>query len=282
VSGNDAALIRKNPDFTYQHALNTGTPYSLFLNVTYGPTQDAKVRRALLEGLDVTGIIQSIYRGERTRAWGITSPIDPLYDRSLERTYGNNPKLANALLDEAGWSARDPSGYRTQGGARLTVTVVQAQATVRDQRDVLLQALQAQVRQRLGVDLKIQYVDDGTYTDSRKSGKYGTIANSNTPPDGIDIEGHYLPVDQGGALNYSRASSPELTSWLLDGARTQDIAARKKAYGELQRFAVIQQAYAVPLYEPEDQIAAAKTVQGIRFRSFAQMPENPYDIWLKK
>jgi peptide/nickel transport system substrate-binding protein len=282
VSGNDAALIRKNTDLTYQHALNTGTPYSLFLNVTYGPTQDLKVRRALLEGLDVTGIIQSIYRGERTRAWGITSPLDPLYDNSIERTYGNNPKLANGLLDEAGWSTRDPAGYRTKQGERLTITVIQAQATVRDQRDVLLQALQAQARQRLGVDLKIQYVDDGTYIDSRKSGKYGAIANSNTPPDGIDIEGHYLPVDHGGALNYSRAGAPELTNWLQAAARTQDVAERKKLYGELQHFAIIEQAYAVPLYEPEDQIAAAKAVQGIRFRSFAQMPENPYDIWLKK
>ncbi|WP_144113982.1 ABC transporter substrate-binding protein [Paraburkholderia sp. BCC1886] len=282
VSGNDAALIRHNPDLTYQHALNTGTPYSLFLNVTYGPTQELKVRRALLEGLDMTGIVQSIYRGERTRAWGITSPIDPLYDNSLERKYGNDPKLANSLLDEAGWSARDSGGYRTKQGERLTITVIQAQATVRDQRDVLLQALQAQARQRLGVDLKIQYVDDGTYTDSRKSGKYGAIANSNTPPDAIDIEGHYLPVDQGGALNYSRASAPELTRWLQSAAQTQNIAERKKLYSELQHFVIVEQAYAVPLYEPEDQIAAAKAVQGIRFRPFAQMPENPYDIWLKK
>lgn len=282
VSGNDAALIRKNPDFTYQHALNTGTPYSLFLNVGYGPTQDVKVRRALLEGLDTTGIVQSIYRGERTRAWGITSPIDPLYDARIEKTYGNNPKLANQLLDEAGWSARDSGGYRTKNGERLTIAVIQAQATVRDQRDVLLQALQAQARQRLSVDLKIQYVDDGTYVEARKTGKFGSIANSNTPPDGIDIEGHYLPVDRGGALNYSRAAAPELTRWLQAAARTQNVAERKTLYGELQRFAINEQAYAVPLYEPEDQIAAAKAVQGLRFRPFAQMPENPYDVWVKK
>ncbi|MBN3725589.1 ABC transporter substrate-binding protein [Burkholderia sp. Ac-20379] len=282
ISGNDAGLIRSNPDLTYQHALNTGTPYSLFLNVSYGPTQDVKVRRALLEGLDVSGIVQSIYRGERTRTWGITSPIDPLYDRSIEKTYGNDPVLANRLLDEAGWSARDAGGYRTKGGERLTIAVIQAQATVRDQRDVLLQALQAQARQRLGVDLKIQYVDDGTYTDARKSGKFGSIANSNTPPDGIDIEGHYLPVDRGGALNYSRAAAPELTRWLQAAAATQNLAERKKLYGELQHFAIKEQAYAVPLYEPEDQIAAAKAVQGLRFRPYAQMPENPYDVWIKK
>ncbi|AXE92693.1 ABC transporter substrate-binding protein [Paraburkholderia terricola] len=282
VSGNDAGLIRKNPDFSYRQALNTGTPYSLFLNVTYGPTQDPKVRRALLEGLDVGGIIQSIYRGQRTRAWGIVSPIDPLYDRRIEQAYGNNPTLANSLLDGAGWSTRDSAGFRTRHAQRLTIDVIQAQATVRDQRDVLLQALQAQARQRLGVDLKINYVDDGTYTDVRKSGKFGAIANSNTPPDGIDIEGHYLPVDRGGALNYSRSPAPELSRWLQAAAGTQNTAERKKAYGELQQFAIKEQALAVPLYEPEDQIAAATYVQGIRFRPFAQMPENPYDIWLTR
>ncbi|KVM58848.1 MULTISPECIES: ABC transporter substrate-binding protein [Burkholderia] len=282
VSGNDAALIRGNPDFSYRQALNTGTPYSLFLNVGYGPTRDPKVRRALLAGLDVSGIVQSIYRGQRTRAWGITSPIDPFYDGSLEKTYGNDPAQANRLLDEAGWRTRDAAGYRTRDGERLGIAVVQAQATVRDQRDVLLQALQAQARQRLGIDLKLQYVDDGTYTEARKSGKYGAIANSNTPPDGIDIEGHYLPFDRGGALNYSRAAAPELTRWLQAAAATRDRAERGKLYGQLQHFAIVEQAYALPLYEPEDQIAAATAVQGLRFRPFAQMPENPYDVWIRQ
>jgi len=36
----------------------------------------------------------------------------------------------------------------------------------------------------------------------------------------------------------------------------------------------------VPLYEPEDQIAAASYVHGVGFRSFKQMPENVYDVWL--
>ncbi|RKP57907.1 ABC transporter substrate-binding protein [Pararobbsia silviterrae] len=282
LSGNDAKRVRNNPDYTYRHALNTGTPFSLFFNTTYGPTQDLNVRRALLEGLDATALVQSIYRGERTRAWGITSPIDPLYDKRIEGTYGNNPTLANTLLDQAGWSARDAAGYRTKQGARLSISVIEDQSTLRDQRGVLLQALQAQARQRLGVDLQIQVVDIGTWYDDYKSGKYGVFANSNTPPDAIDIEYHWLPFEHGGVINLSRASAPELASWLQAAARSQDTAERKKLYGTLQDFAIKQQAYALPLYEPEDEIAAAKAVQGVGFRSFAQMPENAYDIWLKK
>lgn len=282
IAGNDVARVRSNPDFTYRHALNIGTPYSLFLNTSYGPTQDQKVRRALLEGLDVTGVVQSIYHGERTRAWGISAPVDPLYDRSIERTYGNNPALANALLDQAGWTARDAAGYRARQGARLTVTVLESQSTLRDQRDVLLQALQAQARQRLGVDLQIQLLDQGSWISAYKSGAYGAFSNSTTLSDGIDIEYHWLPFGQGGVLNLSHASAPELGRWLQAASRTQNAAERKKLYGELQNFVVNQQACVIPLYVPEDQIAAASAVQGIRFRSFDQMPENAYDVWLRK
>ncbi|MGV1760300.1 ABC transporter substrate-binding protein [Rhizobium sp. A22-96] len=280
IAGNDASLFKDSPDFSYQTALNTGTPYSLFLNVTWGPTQDIKVRKALIASIDVNAVLKAVYRGERTRAWGITSPIDPqFYDKSIESAYGPDPKAANALLDEAGWTARDAQGFRTKDGKRLTIEVIQAQATVRDQRDVLLQGLQAQARQNAGIDLAIVFVDAGTYTDRRKTGQFGSIANSNTPTDAIDIEYHYLPLDKGGSINYSRAFAPELSQWLNEAASTLDQKKRFELYSKLQRFAVLDQAYALPLYEPEDQVAAASYVKGIAFRPFKQLPEGAYDIW---
>ncbi|MGL4962495.1 MAG: ABC transporter substrate-binding protein [Inquilinus sp.] len=283
IPGNDAAVFRDDAEFSYQKALNTGTPYSLFLNTTYGPTQDIRVRKALVAAIDVDAVLQSVYRGERTRAWGITSPIDTqFYDAGIERSYGHDPKQANALLDEAGWTGRDAEGLRTKDGQRLSIEVVQAQATVRDQRDVLLQALQAQARQQAGIDLTIAYVDAGTYTDRRATGKFGSIANSNTPTDAIDIELHYLPIDQGGSINYSRAAAPELLAWLRQASATLDHKARFDLYARLQRFAIAEQAYALPLYEPEDQIAAASHVHGVGFRPFKQLPESAYDIWVSR
>ncbi|ROR18546.1 peptide/nickel transport system substrate-binding protein [Comamonas sp. BIGb0124] len=282
ISGNDARLFKGQPDYQYLKGYNAGTPYSLYLNVTYGPTRDVRVRRALLEGLDVDAVIASVYRGERTRAWGIASPVDPYYTAELERAYGNKPQLANQLLDDAGWSQRDAQGYRTQDGERLSIDIVQSQATVRDQRDVLLLALQAQARQRLGVDFKLRYVDIGTYATVRKTGEFGSIPNSRTDTDGLNIGYHYLPVDQGGAINYSRTAAPELRGWLAAGARSLDNAERRRQYGALQKFAVADQALAVPLYIPEDQIAAGRHVQGLGFRSLAQLPENAYDVWIKR
>jgi len=158
--------------------------------------------------------------------------------------------------------------------------VIQAQATVRDQRDVLLQAIQAQARQRLGIDFRLRYVDSGTYSAVRNSGQFGAIANSNTETDGIDIENHYRPISQGGAINYSRVNDEQINALLDKAASTLDVAQRRQDYSELQNRALIQLALAVPLYQPEDQIAAARYVHGYGFRSFKQMPENAYDVWL--
>ncbi|MQB41096.1 ABC transporter substrate-binding protein [Rhizobium sp. ICMP 5592] len=283
ISGNDAALFKDNSDFTYQSALNPGTPYTLYLNTTYGPTKDVRVRKAVIAAVDVGQIVDSVYRRERTRAWGVLTPTDKdFYDASIEGSYGFDPKRANQLLDEAGWTARDADGFRTKDGARLSIEIVQAQVTLRDQRDVLLQALQAQARQSAGIELILNNVDSGTYSERQKSGKYGAIPNSTTNQgNAVTIYFHYLPPDQGGSINYSRTEAPEVLAWLDKAASTLDAKERFATYADLQRFAIVEQAYGLPLYVPEDQIAASTRVRGVGFRPFKQLPENAYDIWLE-
>ncbi|NTI31195.1 ABC transporter substrate-binding protein [Rhizobium rhizogenes] len=282
ISGNDAALFKDNSDFTYQSALNPGTPYTLYLNTTYGPTKDVRVRKAVIAATDVGQIVDSVYRRERTRAWGVLTPADKdFYDASIEGSYGFDPKLANQLLDEEGWTARDADGFRTKDGARLSIEIVQAQVTLRDQRDVLLQALQAQARQSAGIELILNNVDSGTYSERQKSGKYGAIPNSTTNQgNAVTIYFHYLPPDQGGSINYSRTEAPEVLAWLNKAASTLDAKERFATYADLQRFAIVEQAFGLPLYVPEDQIAASTRVRGVGFRPFKQLPENAYDIWL--
>lgn len=284
IPGNDAGLFRDDPEFSYQTAINTGTPYTLYLNVNYGPTADVKIRRAFQAAVDVDQILQAVYRGERKRAWGILTPADTdFYDKSIEQAYGFNPKLANSLLDEAGWSARDGDGFRVKDGKRLMIEVVQSQSTVRDQRDILLQAVQAQLRQNAGIDLALQYVDAGTYSSRQKDGQYGIIPNSTTTQEnGVTIYFHYLPRDKGGSINYSRTEAPEISAWLDEAASTLDQQKRFEIYAKLQRYALLEQALGLPLYVPDDQIAASVAVKGVGFRPFKRLPDNAYDIWLQQ
>ncbi len=283
VSGNDAATFEEDDAFTYDHAFNVGTPYSLFLNAAYGPTQDVNVRKAIGHAIDIDGVLASVYRGQRTRAWGINTPADTqFYDASIEGKLTFDVDLANRLLDEAGWTTRDTEGFRTKDGTRLSVHLVQSQATVRDQRDVLLQAVQAQLRQNAGIELEIEYVDGGTYTERRRTGEYGIISNSNTPTDAVDIGYKYLPPEDGGSHFFSRARNPELKEWLTEAAGTLDHDRRFEIYSRLQDFVVLEEALVVPLYVPEDQIAASADVHGLSFRPFKQLPESAHAVWLDR
>ncbi len=160
---------------------------------------------------------------------------------------------------------------------------MQSQATLRDQCDLLIQAAQAQARQNAGIDLVPILVDLGTYSDRQNSGRYGTIPNSTTEQeDALTLYFHYLPRPLGGSINYSRTEAPEVLARFNDAAATLDHQKRFEHYAALQRFALLDQAYGLPLYMPEDQIAAAAKVHGAGFRSFKQMPENAYDIWVDR
>ncbi|GIG21733.1 peptide ABC transporter substrate-binding protein [Cellulomonas chitinilytica] len=283
VPGTQAAQFQKTDKFTYLTALNTGTPYSLYFNTLASPTSDQKVREAFRDAVDLDAILQSVYAGQRTRAWSAVSPQDPnFYDKSLEGSYGNDVKKANALLDEAGWTGRDADGYRTKDGKRLTISDYQAQPYVRDQRDTLLQAIQAQVKQNAGIDFDVQLVDTGVAGQHQKAKDYGTYDNSNTNPDGVDIEYHWLPNDKGGFINLSNASDPQLLTWLTAAQQTTDVAARSESYSDLQKFVITEKAYSFPLYEPADQIAAQAKVHGVGFRTYYQLPESAYDVWLSR
>jgi peptide/nickel transport system substrate-binding protein len=70
---------------------------------------------------------------------------------------------------------------------------------------------------------------------------------------------------------------------LLDkAASTLDLKQRRDFYSQLQQVGLPQLALAVPLYEPEDQLATASYVHGYGFRSYKQMPESVYDVWVTK
>lgn len=281
ISGNDADLFKGNDDFVYQTALNGGTPFTLFFNNANGLTTDVRLRKAVVASIDLDAILQSIYRGNRTRAWAITAPVDTLfYDKSIEGRYGNDLKAANSLLDEAGWTGRDADGYRTRDGKRLTVEVVQSQSVLRDQRDVLLQALQAQARQNAGIDLAIVQVDSGTHRERRRKGEYAAIANSNTAADGYGIEIHYLPLDEGGRNNFNGTADPQQSEWIKAASIEQETAKRFELYSKLQNYVLLDQALALPLYVSEDQIATASHVHGTGFRPYHQLIEGAYDTWI--
>ena len=81
-----------------------------FIDNRHGPLARAEVRRALLHGTDVEGLVRYIARGNGRAIATVTLPEDFGFNPGL-KPYPFDPAKARALLAEAGY----PAGFRLQG-----------------------------------------------------------------------------------------------------------------------------------------------------------------------
>ncbi|WP_237104420.1 ABC transporter substrate-binding protein [Nonomuraea sp. MG754425] len=276
VPATEAALIKKDPGLTLHTALNSGTSFSYYFNTSRPPFDDQRVREAFREAVDVDAVLRSVYQDTATRAWSVVGKASPFYDASLERAFGGDVAKANALLDAAGWKQRDAEGYRVKDGKRLSARTFASAAYVRDRRDILAQAVQAQVKQNAGIDFQVKIVDAGTAEKALDENDYEIFENSRGDSDAGAALNLLLPGK--GALNRTHFSDPELEKWIAEASATSDQARRKELYTKVQRTVVRDEAIVFPIYVPADQIAAQRSVQGLGFDPASGTPAAAYDV----
>ncbi len=276
VPATEVRLIEKDPGLTLQTALNSGTAFSYYFNVSRPPFDDKRVREAFREAVDLDAVLRSVYQGTATRAWSIIGQASPFYDPSLERTYGGDIAKANRLLDEAGWTGRDAEGYRTKDGKRLTVRTVASAPFVRDRRDILAQAIQAQVKQNAGIDFQVKIVDQGTAQQATEENEYEVFENSRGDSDAGAALNLILPKNA--PINRTRFTDPKIDKWLAEASATSDQARRKELYAKVQRAVVSEHAIVFPIYVPADQIAARSGVHGLGFDPGSGTPKSAYEV----
>jgi len=276
VPATEAKLIESDPSLTLQTALNSGTAFSYYFNVSHPPFDDKRVREAFREAVDLDAVLRSVYQGTATRAWSIVGQASPFYDPSLEGTYGGDVAKANKLLDEAGWTGRDAEGYRTKDGKRLTVRTVASAPFVRDRRDILAQAIQAQVKQNAGIDFQVKIVDQGTAQQATDDNEYEVFENSRGDSDaGAALN---LILAKEAPINRTRFTDPKIDKWLAEASATSDQAKRKELYTKVQRAVVNEHAIVFPIYVPADQIAARSGVHGLGFDPGSGTPKSAYEV----
>ncbi|AQW46914.1 ABC transporter substrate-binding protein [Streptomyces violaceusniger] len=272
----DVPLFEDAKGFQYRTGPSRQTSFTLNVNYTRGPGADIRVRRALRDGADLDAVVKAVYRGTVSRAWSNIGPDNSDYDASLKGSWGNDPEKANRLLDEAGWTGRDSDGYRTKRGKRLTLEVGYPQPYVRDNRDVLIEALQAELRQNIGLDLDLKINTAGEFTDQKAHGTWTVYPNTLNPLDaGMELRQVLGSTEflYGNVRGYDR----KLDGMIHRALATTDLDKRRPLLARIQRRAV-DRAYIVPLFAPHYQIAATDKVHGLGFETQLDSPANNYAI----
>ncbi|MDG4663798.1 ABC transporter substrate-binding protein [Mycobacterium sp. 236(2023)] len=280
VAPADIAQFDGVEGFQFEWKPSNVSPWSLYFNVTGDNTKDVRVRRALREAVDLNPIIDTVLQGSSDRAWSIVGPQSPFYDAKYENAYGGNVELANQLLDEAGWTGRDSDGYRTNAaGQRLTIRLIATEP--KPPLSTVLEAYQAELRTNAGVEVDLQFRDEGTVDVVRETNTYEAFPRAVGGVDiGVVLEKIY---ETGGAINGPKLEDPQVDGWLADGRTALDDADRKAAYDKVAQFALIDDVTTLPLYTERYNAAATSRVNEIeRWLDAPRGMVNfwAYDTWL--
>lgn len=278
VPSQDVPLFEEG-DFTYTSLENAGSPYVLYFNVSKEPLEDIRVRQAIQQGIDLDSILNSTYFGTATRAYSVVSPTVPFYDESLEGQIEFDADAANALLDEAGWTERDSEGYRTKDGERLVIENFTGAPMVRDSREILNEAISAQLRENLGVEYSYTLVDLGTEAVHEEENTYDIFDNSYISGDyaGTDL---LWSSDPGrGFISRTKHGDDHVDELIDEGRSNLDQDARVEIYDEFQNYVVLEQAYALPIYVNKSTRASQNTVHGQLTDEALGLPWGNYNTW---
>jgi peptide/nickel transport system substrate-binding protein len=293
------ALLSGQADFVrqiqaYDEAQITDRGFNLFAPPTRGINNsvvfrpdnelvsDVRVRRALLHGTNTQEIVDTLFSENYPVATSIISSKAAGYI-DLSEELGYDPELAASLLDEAGWTL-NADGLREKDGVTLTFTAYES--LPQPQNRATLQLISQQWA-TLGVTLNVLPGDAGTRVEDNLDPQKTAVSPAmvgRADPDVIKSQYHYenrnVLLQLGGVSDKVKSFRDDELNFLLEAIASEtNPEARLELVADVQRY-VIDQAYAIPIFEEPQVFGGAPYLQGIRFEAVGR----PwfYAAWLDK
>ncbi len=241
---------------------------------------DVRVRQALLHATNAQEIVATLYSSNYPQATSIIAATAQGYV-NLSSKLGYDPKLSARLLDEAGWTM-GPQGLRQKDGKTLLLTAYQS--LPQPQNKEMLQMV-AQQWAKVGVKLNVLAGDAGSaISDNLDPLKTGVAPAMVGRADPDVIRSQYYPttrnvlLQKGGVSTKVQSFVDDKLNAMLDGIASQPDGARRLALvGDVQAY-VIDQAYAIPIFEEPQAFALSPRVKGFGFEAVGR--PTFYSTWL--
>ncbi len=272
IPPHDAERLSSTGDYTLLPAAIPGQPLQFLLNTARVPTDDLRVRQALILGADRAAIVRTVFGSTSPVAHG---PFSGNVTGSFEQAPlpGYDPQAAGRLLDEAGWLLEAGRTVRVRDGLPLQLLLVSPPWGSNTEVAQLLQADWA----RLGIEVRIEAVAGfGPLREAQAAGEYNLIGVNlfGTDP---DLLRPFFTTD--GSYNWSNVRSAELDRLLLEGSQlTGDGAARAALYTQAANL-IREQALLLPIRDYINLVVANARVLDLRFSAQGWFP-NLIDLQL--
>ena len=246
----------------------SGSGWSLMMNVENPPMDELAVRRAIQQATDAEGMTLAIWNGIGDVPCGPISRITFGFYEGTCDMFPYDPEAARAVLEEAGW-VLGSDGIRVRDGQRLVIQhYYRADSSIMVQvADYMKGDLAA-----VGIDVELNGLSGPGYFDAVRAGQHHTQNwwDPFTDPNSMRILFHSDNAD--GGTNRNRYRSAEMDELLERGAATPDPAERLEIYAAIQR-KVLDEAIMVFYNDPASLYAFSDALDGVVFFGAGQ---NPY------
>jgi ABC-type transport system substrate-binding protein len=193
------------------------------------PTDDVRVRQALMYALDREQMIETVLVGAATLATGNLAPtLEEWYEPDVQQ-YEYDPDRAIELLEEAGWEEGD-DGVRERDGERLEweCLVFVGDEVRRPQAEMATEYWRA-----IGAEGGIREVSAASAEMREGTGDMAlhnwTYGGGQGEPDAR------ATLQTGGGNNFTHFSNEQMDELLEQGVAEVDPAARREIYSEVQK-----------------------------------------------
>lgn len=272
----DAARLDQSSEFQILQVPTPGQPLQFLVNTDRPPTDDLRVRQALLYATDRQALVDAVFMGYSPPAYGPLNRATWGYNPDVESLYPYDPDRAGQLLEEAGWTDSNGDGVRERSGEPLRLQAILAGWGYVPE---VGQLLQDQYRQ-VGIQLDTQVIPAyPAMVAAVAAGEYHLIPFNLSGSDPHILHAMFHSSNVGGGLNWSQVQDPELDALLDRGMQAQDREDRAMVYAEIQQ-RIMDQALIVPIRDYVNLNAARAEVTGLRYDAQGWFPWL-YDVQTK-
>lgn len=261
----EAARLVTNGSFTLHAVPIPGQPLQFLFNTQRAPSNDVRVRTALIMAVDRASLVNTLF--------GTYSPMaqGPL----CASTFGFSPEFifptydfdrAVDLLEDAGWTDPDGDGIRSREGNDLDLLLVAPTWGSNTEAAQLVAAAWEAVGARVTIEVAPGF---GRLKEAQTSGEYNAIGFNLFGADPDLLRPFF---SENGLYNWTGYSESDLDNLLLQAAQEwSDREKRQDLYAQIAEI-LRDEALLIPLRDYVNLTMTSNRVQGLRFSAQGWSP----------
>lgn len=265
VPQQDAARLAARQGFQLHPIPIPGQPLQFFFNTQLAPTDDVRLRWALIQAVDRKFIVETVFGAYSPVAEGPLSAAT--FGYAPESPYPQfDPQAASATLEQLGWQRAGPSGIWTRNEEPLQLRIVVPSWGSNPEVGQLIQAAWA----NLGIDASLEVAPGfGPLKQTQASGNYHAISINFFASDPDLLRPFY---DSQGLYNWSGIQDPQIDELLnLAVQASTNLEQRQSSYTRLAE-SIRDQALILPIRDYVNLVVSRADLQGLRFSSQGWFP----------